>query len=142
MHRPFDLSGNMGRMDYDAAAPMYKKWMADLTAYLEKMELPAPYIATFIATVRSDNMYMLGNNELISINNQPSKSEWLTNRCGQWTTPENNELGDLEMAKFQGQYYDSARRNYLLNRLTSIQSCKSAAQFEQRKAAFARIFGH
>jgi hypothetical protein len=86
MHRPWDMSGTMGRSDYQDAAALYKKWIGDLDVYLTKMELPQAYFAKFISTVRSGDMRMLSGEELLQLNENPSKGEWLSNRCGQWTT--------------------------------------------------------
>jgi hypothetical protein len=141
MHRPWDTSGDMGRSSYEQAAAVYNKWLADLKAYLTKMELPDVYFSKFIATVRSGDMRMLSGQEPLELNHDPSSAEWLTNRCGQWTTSDNNEMANLNDKQYNGTPHNSVRRQQLVAKLSAIQSCKTAAQKEARVAAFKTLFG-
>ena len=141
MHRPWDTTGNMGQLPYEQAAQQYKKWLADLSEYLTRMELPDAYFSEFIATVKSGSMRMLTGRELLELNHNPSKTEWLTNRCGQWITQENDELGNLNFQKYRGLPHDSRRLQKLMAKLSAIQKCQDNAQREARTQAFKRIFG-
>jgi hypothetical protein len=140
MHRPWDTSGTMGKLNYPEAGAIYKKWIADLDVYLTKMELPQAYFAKFISTVRSGDMHMLSGADLLQLNENPSKGEWLSNRCGQWSSQDNNEIGELNFAQYQGRSHNSARRQQLIAKLSAIQTCKTSTQAQARREAFEKIF--
>jgi hypothetical protein len=140
MHRPWDTTGNMGRMAYEEAAAQYNRWINELNTYLTSMELPPAFFSTFIATVKSGNMRMLTGSELLQLNHNPSKTEWLTNRCGQWTAQENEELGNLNAAQYHGRPHNSTRRQQLVAKYSASQTCQTETQRAARKEAFTKVF--
>jgi len=139
MHRPWDQSGNMGQLKYDRAAAMYNKWIEDLKAYLVKMELPDSYFAKFIATVRSGDMRMLTNADLLSLNNNPSKVEWLSSRCGEYPANKTELLGQLSQSKFAGRPYNVALWQQLSDEYNAVYFCKKKALRDTRAAVFSSL---
>jgi hypothetical protein len=140
MHRPWDQSGSLGRLQYNEASSMYKRWIDDLKTYLAKMELPDVYFAKFIETVRSGQMKMLSGDDLLSLNNNPSKIEWLSNRCGEFPTNKAMVLGQLSQSKFRGQPYNATLWQQLASEYNIIRVCKTNALQETRTAAFNALF--
>lgn len=140
MHRPWDTSRKMGSLPYKQAAKQYKKWLADLKLYLTKMEVPETYFSKFIETVRSGDIRMLTNEDYTALHQNPSITEWLSNRCGQWTTQENEEISNLNRKKYQGKRHNRTRLKQLLDKLTARQVCKENARRQARETAFKKMF--
>lgn len=80
MHRPWDTTGDMGQKTPDEAEKIYDQWIDDLKTYLTKTKLPDAYFSKFVETVRSGDMQMLTNADLLALNHHPSKAERLSNR--------------------------------------------------------------
>jgi hypothetical protein len=140
MHRPWDMGKTMGKLKYKEAALVYNRWIEDLKIYLTKMELPDVYFAKFIATVRSGEMKMLTNDDLLSLNNNPSKTEWLLNRCGEFPSNKTVMFGQLSQNKFQGRPYNVLLWQQLEDEYNKIRVCKVNALTEARSTAFNSMF--
>lgn len=138
LHRPYFSGREFGSLGFDVADQKYKNMILRMSAYLDKMQFPAPWRSRMMDTASSDIHWVSESDEFQTYAQPPSVVEWLISACGQGVGP---ALRSLRLKYGAASRYepkkwslaDRAEYNRLADMLYTEGGCE-VAQFDKHRS--------
>ena len=128
LHRPRTDDPAFKALAPVEASAVYRRMLADITRYLEEMEVPKQLIESMVATGSADIRWADSEKGL---QRSPSIAEWKDASCGSFTEQESNTLSDLESRNRSQQ--DELLYKLLDEKLSKKKACERHLIFSHRE---------